>query len=342
MPKSGNIHVLLPKIAFEKSKLITLNQYKDLSSSKDLNDFVLKLRRFYSTIKFHGSLTLDLIEFELKEALFSVFNRIISYAPKNFQKFFLAYLLKYEMENLKILIRGFYQGVKKEDLAIHYTIEDMFGRREIITESLKADLLNNLKSILQKIPYKDVINEIFDILQREELSFFYLDLLLDLKYLELLWQNQQKLNLHNKIIVKKLIGVKIDSYNYETILRAKNLDLEEHLIYRMISQQKYLLDHQFLDEIIKNRAGSEKILRKLHIRSKSEYNIYEPEEMRDFFYKKLINVIHKYYQKDGFNIGKPLAFLLNKEIEVENLRKISIGVYYKKEPEDVMKRIYVI
>jgi len=329
-------------VAFEKSKLITPIEYNELVASRDLNEFVLKLRRSEYEIELRGQISLNYIEFELIEVLFAAFDKMIKHAPKKFQSFFRAYLIKYEMQNIKTLIRAFYKGVKKTELQYHYTVENILGRKDVITESLNASDLNTLIIGLQKLPYGDVIGEIFEIIEREKYSFFYLDLFLDLKYLEELWLAHNELGRRNREIVKKFIGLEIDSYNLETVLRAKNLGLEEHLVYRMISQHYYLLNEHFLEELIKNKLDIAMLLKYYKFKEKITRNLEDPETIRHLFKKELIKLIHSFYIKSGFNIGKPFAFLLNKELEIENLRSISIGIYYKRKPEEISGSLYIM
>ncbi len=343
MKTSGNIHTLLPKVAFEKSRLLSQSQYKDFAASRDLNEFVLKLRKTeYEQMEFRGKITLKFIEFELKEVLFSVFEKIIRGAPKGFQRFFLAYLLKYELDNIKTLIRGIYRNLEKEEIQLHYSVERILGRNKIFLEGLNASDIDTLVIILQQLPYGDLIKEIIGILKREKYSFFYLDLLLDLKYLEDLWLAHQKLSRRNRNIVKKFLGLKIDYYNLETILRAKNLQLEEHLIYRMISPHYYQINYQILDDLIKNRAVKKELLHAFQLTEKSAYIFETPEYITPLFNRRLLKLIHYFYLRPGFNIGKPFAFLLHKELEVENLRTISVGVHYRKSTEEIMNKLYIL
>jgi len=341
MRKGASIHVQLPKVAFEKSKLLSYAQYKDLLSSKELREFVIKLNNMdYEEIEFQENATLELIDFGLKEKLIFTLHKIIRNSPDKFQRFFIAYLLKFEIENVKILIKSFYKNIERNEIKLHESVEYLLGRINIFKEALTAVDLRSLIAILQKLPYGELINEAFLTFERENYSFFYFDLFLDLKYLEDLWLKHQKLNRKNRQIARELIGLETDCYNLESVARAKNLKMEPHVIYKMISANYYRLNKQFLEELIKNNLNYEKLTKIFGL--KERIGSLDAQSIRTMCKTMRLNLIRSFYVRAVFSIGKSLAFLLHKELEIENLRIISVGIHYKKSIEEILKKLYIL
>lgn len=341
MRKSASIYVQLPKIAFEKSKLLSNAQYKELLSVKDLNEFVGKLQNMgYEEIDFQEKDPLELIDYGLKEKVITVLHKIIRNSPQNFQRFFIAYLLKFEIENIKLLVKGFYKKLRSEELKLHESVEGLLGRKGIFKEALAAADLRALITILQKLPYGNLIKEAFTIFERENYSFFYFDLFLDLKYLEELWSVHQKLRRSNRKIVKELIGLETDCYNLEVVLRARNLKLEPHLIYRMISSKHFHLNKQFLEELIKDNLSYERLAQIFRVNEK--ISTLDAQSVQQICKSMRLKLIRSLYVRSVFGIAKSLAFLIHKELEMENLRIISVGIHYKKPIEEISKKLYII
>lgn len=343
--RPGTIYTLLPKVGSEKSQLFSREKYLDLSSSRTLKDFISKLQSTsYGQLHLQENYSPEVLEFSFKETLFRVFSKLINNSPINYQNFFQGYLIKYEMENVKTLLRGFHKKLNREELSknLHYSVEALLGRERLIRGCLEGLDLNSLVQDLSKLPYGKVIRESFLFFEREQFSFLYFDVFLDLKYFQDLWKVHQKLDRKNREIVEKFIGFELDCYNLETILRSKNLKLASSEIYQMITRQFYRLKQKFLDHLINDEFMSEEIFGKLGIRDNKAYNLQDPESILHMRKREILKLIHSFYCKAGFNIGKPLALLKHKELEIENLRTISVGIYYQKLPEEIMNRLYIV
>jgi len=336
-----SIHVQLPKIASEKSKMLTYAQYRDLLSVKTLNEFVIKLKKMdYEEIELQENATLELIDFGLKEKLIVTLQKIIRNSPEKFQRFFMVYLLKFEIENIKLLIKSFYKNLVKDEIKIHESIEELVGRIGIFKEALMATDMKALLAILRRLPYGDLIIEAFITFERENYSFFYFDLVLDLKYLEELWLKHQKLNQKDSQIARQYVGFETDCYNLEAIVRARNLKVEPSLTYKMISAKNYHLNKQFLESLMKDNLNYEKLAE--IIGSKEKISNLDANSIRIICKHARVNLIRSLYVKEVFSIGKSLAFFLHKELEIENLRTVSVGIYYKRPLEEILSKIYIV
>jgi vacuolar-type H+-ATPase subunit C/Vma6 len=341
MRKGASIYVQLPKVAFEKSKLLSSAQYKDLLSAKDLNEFVGKLKNMdYEEIDFQEKASLELIDYGLKEKLITILHKIIRNSPINFQRFFITYLLKFEIENIKLLVKGFYKKLGSEEIKLHESVEQLLGRKGIFKEALAAADLRALITILQKLPYGKLIEEAFANFERENYSFFYFDLFLDLKYLEELWSKHQKLRRNNRTIVREFIGLETDCYNLEVVLRARNLKIEPHLIYKMISSKSFHLNKQFLEELIRDNLSYERLAQIFRISEKM--SSLDAQSVPLICKSMRLKLIRSLYVGSVFSIAKSLAFLIHKELEMENLRIISVGIYYKKPIDEISKKLYIV
>ena len=344
--QDGSIETLLPKISHAKSQLISKEMYKNLLDSDNLEDFISKLRdTSYRELKNEIKATLYNIEYNLKEILISLFKKLLRHAPRNYQAFFRTYLLKYEMENIKKMLRGVNGNLTSEEIldSLHISVEDIFNRRKILEESLDALDLHSFVHNLSVLPYGEVIREAFLIFERERSSFFYFDLLLELFYLQELWKAHLRLKGKNRAIIRKFIGLKIDCYNLETIFRAKNLQLNEALMFRMIfGDYSHYLNQEILDSLIRGQFKIEGLYKIFKLHKQAPVNFQDPDSINKFYKREVSNLIRFYYLNSDFDIGKPFAFIKNKELEVENLRTISIGVQYQISKQEVMDKLIII
>ncbi len=344
--QDGSIETLLPKISHAKSQLLSKETYKTLLDSNDLEEFISKLRdSSYGELKIEMKTTLYSIEYDLKEILIKLFKKLLRHAPKNYQAFFRTYLLKYEIENIKKMLRGVHANLSSEEIlnSLHISIEDVFKRRKILEESLDALDLHSFVHNLSVLPYGEVIREAFLIFERERSSFFYFDLLLELFYLQQLWKAHLKLKGKNRAIIRKFIGFKIDCYNLETIFRAKRLQLNEALMFRMIfGDYSHYLNQEILDGLIRGQFKIERLYKIFKLQKQAPVNFQDPESVNKFYRREVADLIRFYYLNSDFDIGKPFAFIKNKELEVKNLRTISIGIQYQISTQEVMDKLILI
>jgi vacuolar-type H+-ATPase subunit C/Vma6 len=309
--------------------------------AKDLHEFIAKLKNMgYEELGFQEKASLELIDFGLKEKLITVLHKIIRNSPIDFQRFFVVYLLKFEIENIKLLVKSIYKKLGNEEIKLHESVEQLLGRIATFKEASAATDLTALITILQKLPYGNLIREAFTTFERENYSFFYFDLFLDLKYLEELWSTHQKLNRSNRRIAREFIGLETDCYNLEVVLRARNLKMDPPLIYKMISSKNYHLNKQFLEELMKDNLTYERLAQTFSLGDK--ISNLDAQSVPQICKSIRLKLVRSLYARSMFSIAKSLAFLINKELEMENLRIISVGIYYKKPIEEISKKLYIV
>ncbi|MHA1263690.1 MAG: V0D/AC39 family V-type ATPase subunit [Candidatus Helarchaeota archaeon] len=340
--KGGNIFTLLPKVAFEKSKLLTPAQYEELLLANNLKAFMGRLKKLnYKGMEIKEKVPLHFIEYQLKENMFESFYKLIRAASTKHRKFFLSYLVKYELENVKILFRTIEKDAEAREWELHFEIEEILGRSELWEEAVNAGDLDSLFSIFQHLPYFTIIKDAYNVMQQKKFSYFYLDLYLDLYYFDILWNAHKKLSRKDKKITEKIIGFQTDFFNFETIIRAKTLQLSDQFIVKMLTHSYYKLKKESLEDLISGESNIDNLLRFFHAKMEgTPLKLGEPSSVEHIYKEQLSKLIQSLYLKAGFNIGRPFAFFLNKELEIENLRTISIGIYYKKPADEIRKLLY--
>jgi len=100
---------VLPKIGAERSKLLSETKLKSLTESRDLSTFTAQLRETsYQTqlAKMPMPLTSRKLERAFNENLIETYEKIIKNSPKKAIKYLNLHLLRFEVENIKALIKA--------------------------------------------------------------------------------------------------------------------------------------------------------------------------------------------------------------------------------------------
>ena len=115
---------VLAKIGAQRSNLLSEAKLKTLSDSPALNDFIAQLqdtpyRKQISKIQF--PLSGYKLERTFNENLIETCQKIIKYSPQSISDYLQIYLLHFEIENIKILLKGTLAGYSSEQKYLKLT-----------------------------------------------------------------------------------------------------------------------------------------------------------------------------------------------------------------------------
>ena len=154
---------VLAKIGAEKSKLISEAKLKALAENRNLSEFAAQLRdtSYQEQIsKLSPPLTTRKLERAFNENLIDTYIKIIKYSPKKAGKYLGLYLLHFEIEHIKALMKasGAKQSPEQKTAKIYFSVEDYFKRRMVMEEAVKASAPTQIIHALKGTEYYSLLN----------------------------------------------------------------------------------------------------------------------------------------------------------------------------------------
>ncbi|MEW5801505.1 MAG: V-type ATPase subunit [bacterium] len=261
--------------------------------------------------------------------LFDCYGKVILSLSGN-RKLLIQHLYqKYELENLKAILRIICQAKPKESmeqLLLPTGERQSFSPQALLQAGSLEEVLLKLKGTGYYRPLKNAFHRF-----EEEKETFPLEMALDLSYYSHLWKIVSSLGRRDQKIVKSILGVQMDVLNITWIFRFKEIyhfSPEEILNYgltqgRYISSElrkkmAYSVDRK--DAVAHLTGTPYKALLTDPASATVEDN---PEACSIQLWRYLLAVIKKNWQGFPFHIGIILDYVLFREIEVKDLVSIT-------------------
>lgn len=241
------------------------------------------------------------------------------------------FALKYDYQNLKVLIKSKYMG---EDFSA-YLVPIGTVRLQVL-----KDLVNTRKSDQVDEPMIQCIEEVYAYIENYH-EVQSLDIILDNYYWQhLVFIGDQKENEH----LKPFIGRQIDLFNISTALRSYAMNRKRGFISAVLADNGTLPASELLDKITDSLEDFVSYLQDTPYKTLINLSYEELQE------KKTLNTFD--LRKDNFMIGKlkemkiipfgpaaMIGYMYAKEIEVKNLRILLIGKINKIPEETLRSRV---
>lgn len=309
--------MMLKQSDFEN--LTKVSGYDGLAAYLAGTSFGLKLKDYPSS--FDGLLQM------YYEDLLSCYAKVIAMLSGNKKALIQHLYQKYELENLKAILRIIndekFNERLPETLPYLYSLNPKIASFSV-DDLLKAKNINELINLLQGTwyyePFKHSLHRF-----RLENETFPLEMALELFYYKRLWQHILSLSYRDRKIAKKNFGVQYDILNIFRIYRFKKLyhfSPEEILNYSLMHgahisanirlKLSYSVDYE---DIVNNLMGT----------PYKEILAYSDDP--EIWYTKLLSyelsLARKNWQRNPFQIGTILDYLVFKEIEIKDLIRIT-------------------
>ncbi len=224
-----------PRVRGVRSRLLTKEKLRAIVYAESIDDVVNALRDTgYKTVveRIEKITAPEEITKEFKTAVIRDLVQLALGSPPQARYLLSVYLLKFEIDNIKIVAKCLYEGKDRRDmerLANTY-IAEIMGRRHVLTYILGSRDLEDLGSKLKELyhPAAEVFENLLKLIKaRPQLALCIIDTILDSVYLSRLYTiTASKLMRDNSAmdVVKTLV----DFYNLSLLLRAKlwNLPLD--------------------------------------------------------------------------------------------------------------------
>ncbi len=341
---------VLAKIGAERSKLIDEAKLKALAESKSLVEFAAQLRdtSYQEEIaKLSLPLTSRKLERAFNQNLIETYIKIIKYSPKRTGKYLKLYLLRFENENLKALMKATTTKLAPEQKGakVYFSVEDYFKRRVIIEEAIKAStpaqMIHALKGTEYFLPMSLGLKN-----YEENASTASFDVFMDRSFYEELYQGYMSLAKKDQVHANFYASIENDSFALLTLLRGKALNYEANYL-RLLIPQNFINLNESMVEALVSSIDFESALKivlegpyaKFFVKAQTSAETIAAAEK--IFKKAVFQHAKLSTISEIFNIGAPLAFLTQKEAEVHNLANISIGLDFGMKPDD-MRSLFLL
>jgi V/A-type H+-transporting ATPase subunit C len=340
---------VLAKIGAERSSFLNEAKLKTFADSKNLTDFAAQLRdtAYQEQIsKIQPPLTGRKLERAFNENLIETYRKIIKHSPKAAANYLNLYLLRFEIENIKTLIKGTIAGLTAEQkLSKTYPFVSCYiEKRSVFEEAAKASSLSQLVATFKKTPYASPLDMGLES-YNESGSTTCLDVFLDAFFYEHLYRVYNKLPKREKPHALPYASLENDSYILLSILRGKNLNYDSNWLRLAVPHNYFNLEDKEVEAIISalNFEAAHKFVLNSYY---AKYFPREdtPEETLAKAEKSIRKTVVEHAQNSNrffFNIGLPLAYMTQKEAEAGNLRTLALGIDAAMEPDAIRAQLFL-
>jgi len=255
------------------------------------------------------------------------------------------YLLRFEVENIKALIKATNANLSSEQklAKVYFSAEDFLKNRTMIEEASKASSIKQISDTLKKTDYALALSMGLQSYE-ENASTTCLDVLLDKVFYEKLFDAYEQLPKKEKHHASFYASLQNDSYTLLTLLRGKNLTYDANWLRLAVPHDNFNLPRETVEALVTAvdfetaiKIAIEGYYGKYFVKGKDPKETLGNAEKA--FSKALFDHAKASVITENFNIGAPLAFLTQKEAEVHNLIVLSAGVEAAMKPEEIQSQL---
>ena len=340
---------VLVKIGTGRSELLGESKLKGLSETKNLADLISSLREssYHQEIaKIAPPLSSRKLERAFNENLIGTYIKIITNTPKKTAKFLNHFLLRFEIENIKTIIKAINANLhlEQKQSKIYFAPEIYFNNLSLIEEAVRASSIKQIVNALEKTDYASALKMGFRSYEKDASTTCF-DVLLDKFYYEELWAAFQSLPKKEKPHAYTYASLQVDSYVLLMILRGKLLNYDSNWLRIALPTRRFRLS----DKTTENIVSSADFESALKIVLKTSYAKYFDKTQssqkiiafaENAFNKAQLEHAKETRFKEIFNVGAVMAFLTKKSFEVRNLVIISLGVEAGTKPDEIGRHLF--
>jgi vacuolar-type H+-ATPase subunit C/Vma6 len=339
---------VLAKIGAERSQLLGESRLRMLTDTRNLTELTAKLRETsyqQQIAKMPLPLTSRKLERAFTENLVETYIKIIKNSPKRAVAFLRLYLFRFEVENIKVLIKAANTNLSPEQKLgkIYFSAEMFLKRRGVIEEATKAPDLRQTVNALKGTEYASALKMGIGSYEVDGSTACF-DVLLDKHFYEKLYDAYHRLPRQEMPHASYYVTLENDGFVLLTLLRGKNLRYDPNWLRLAVPTKKFILS----DETVEAIVAATDFDSALKITLESHYAQFfvkasSPEETvanaEKAFNKALFLHAKESRFTEIFNIGAVLAFITQKAVEVHNLTAVSLGVEAALKPEDIQRQL---
>lgn len=307
--------------------LIDDQDFETLTKFDTVEDVVraIAMRPQYQSFLKQEHLLNQPLEMAIKLAFFNNYEKLYHYYIGEYRQFFKALLLRYEVENIKYLIRRVtnltHFGASPKTLLIPSVYKTLS-----YDNLMKVKQLSALIEALSGTPYGGLLKPYAD--EEPSKMLFHMEMVLDRYYFNVLRERMKQLQKTDRQLMLRLLGVNIDLLNIQWIYRGIhffNISPEEIFNFTLAGGYKH--DYKALKLLCYMPQEAFK-----HEIDQGEYRIVfntreylmEREMERYLYYE-----IDKMLKGNAQTIATPVALLFKFEYEIRDLLTILEAIRFK-------------
>ncbi|MBK5242764.1 V-type ATPase subunit [Clostridium sp.] len=313
------------KVKAMLGKMLSTAQYLKLLECKDFKSAVKVIKEETNYGKLFAEYNLENIhrenlEIVLDRHFISIYSKFINYFDGEYRKLIKALFLRWEIEDLKVIIRGKYlgrSGGEIESKLIARSPLNTIKYDSLLTLKTVEDVIDGLKG---SIYYKHLRN-LVDV--TSEKGLFRIETELDFVYFSSIRRELKNLDAENQAVVSNIIGVEADLLNLGWIYRGKTFyKIPPEELFNYIIFNGFKLSKEDLRNLcyINNMEEFHDIIKKTPYASlyeKDDPNVIE--KRRREFEKKYFK---KFLTQNKTNISVVMGFLMFYRIETRDIISI--------------------
>lgn len=328
------------KVKSLEGKLLDESDYMNLIQCRSLCDVLkyLKEETAYSEVlKDYDveQLHRGKLEIILKKSFVQKLNRLRHYFYGDYRKLFSIMFMKYEIEDLKVILRGKYIGREREYISSLITYESPLNSMDY-SELLNARDVEDFVDKLKDTKYHKFLKPLMPYVQQEGL--FRLETTLDFAYFSTLRKYVKRLDKESMEIMKKITGTYADMLNIEWIIRGKTYyGLSPEELFNYTIYDGYHLKREILKKMCyaKNQEELGEIARD------TEYaGMFEGMEGEHLMGKQMLTCLrgmfNKYRRENRLDVSVVISYLELLSIEIRDITSIVENKRYGIESEKTL------
>ncbi len=268
----------------------------------------------------------------IEKDMLRMMNEVIGMMPEGVRQFSEAYMLKYDANIVKRILRAKYMKVPKH---IIYTLvyEGRTITKLIMNHMIEASSVEDSISALDATPFKSAIK-----VWGETNDLYEVEMEIDKTVIERLKDAKMNLDEDSREVVEKFLSILIDIQNIKNVIRAKNAEIKN--IDKFLIEGGYEISEWKLKSMAEAR-NIEEVLGQLEGTSYSFLRdmkeVFEIEIALDRYMLRVVNDIGLTY---SVSAGPIVMFLVAKEYEARNLKAIVKG-FVENIPKERIKSLLV-
>ena len=339
---------VLAKIGAERGKLLNEAKLKALTESKSLQELTTQLRdsSYQEQIaRVSLPLTSRKLERAYNESLIETYLKMVKNSPKKVKEYLGLYLLRFEIENIKALIKATSAKLNAEDkiAKVYVSVENYLENRKVMEEAQKATSVRQFVNVFSKTKYASALS--MGLQSYEETgSTMCFDVFIDKAFFEQLYDCYERLPKREKPHAFSYARIENDSFILLTLLRGKALDYDANWLRMAVHHNIMGLPRERVEAIVSS-ADFESALKIVLESYYAEFfkKATDAEETiagaEKAFSKAMFQKAKASVTREIFNIGSALSLMTQKKVEAQNLTALSLGLEASMKPGDIQLQL---
>lgn len=329
------------KIKALEALLLNKQDYKLLVAMEEPEDIVAYLKEmtaYKSVLEEENTTQVDIINIGglLKRDIIEKFERLSHYYTDAYRKFYKAVFIRYEIEDVKLLLRMLIrkETIKNLDNHISHTKYHRLDIRALSKVASVEELVDSLKGL----PYYKLLKYYLE--EDPDKMMFYMEMSLDHYYFKTLYKKIKGFTTEDRQLMEESIGQNIDVQNLQWIYRGLKyygLSPEELLNYTL--NAGYRLKYRALKVLC---YTEDMTLLAERIRATHYGDLFSGGGQETLFYelnmeRYLLDLMKTLQKEHPMTILETVIYMHKKEYEVRDIFTLLEAKRYHAPIEDVKK-----